>query len=144
MKHASLTIHEAHNEDFYETIRHHIIAFNAPHFYSNQRHPLGFAHYNDNGILVGGVAGKTFGKWFLLEYLWVDASSRGRGVGQQLLARAEQEACTRGCQFVLLDTLDFQAQPFYAKLGYQTQWEQTEYPSHGRKFFMTKTLSAKP
>jgi GNAT superfamily N-acetyltransferase len=123
-------------------MRQQIIAFNAEHFAGLVRVPLGFAYYNDQGELLGGIAGKTFGHWFLLEYLWVAQDARGQGLGRQLLAKAEQEAAQRGCRFVLLDTLDFQAQPFYQALGYQTQWMQADYPLSGSKFFMTKQLLA--
>jgi hypothetical protein len=42
---------------------------------------------------------------------------------------------------VLLDTLEFQAKPFYQHHGYQVQWVQQDYPfAGGAKYFMTKTL----
>lgn len=140
MKGSQLMLQAKHSDTFIETMRQQIIAFNAPHFAGLVRQPLGFAHYDDQGELLGGIAGKTFGYWFLLDYLWVCETQRGRGLGRKLLAQAEQEARVRGCQFVLLDTLDFQAQPFYQALGYQTQWVQAHYPLVGSKFYMTKQL----
>lgn len=40
----------------------------------------------------------------------------------------------------LLDTLNFQAMPFYQKYGYETQWVQQGYPKTGCKYFMAKKL----
>lgn len=130
-----------HTDEFIEAVRQQIIAFNAPHFVGLVRQPLGFAHYDDDGALLGGIAGKTFGNWFLLEYLWVCETQRGKGLGRELLTKAEREASNRGCRFVLLDTLDFQAQPFYLAQGYLTQWVQQQYPLAGAKYYMTKQLA---
>lgn len=136
----SLQFSVAHSDEFIETMRQQIIAFNAPHFAGLTREPLGLACHNDQGELIGGIAGKTFGYWFLLEYLWVDSDYRGQGIGKQLLRDAEAEAMQRHCRFVLLDTLDFQAAPFYRQLGYQQVWSQQDYPLTGQKHFLVKTL----
>jgi len=40
-------------------------------------------------------------------------------VGTQLLQAAEQEAHARGCQYMILDSYDFQAPGFYQKHGYE-------------------------
>lgn len=129
-----------HTDAFIETMRQQIIAFNAPHFEGLIREPLGLACHNDLGQLIGGLAGKTFGNWFLLEYLWVDSQQRGQGIGSKLLQDAEALAKQRHCRFVLLDTLDFQAAPFYQAQGYHQVWSQQEYPLTGQKHFMVKTL----
>lgn len=129
-----------HTDAFIETMRQHIIAFNAAHFEGLIREPLGLACHNDQGQLIGGLAGKTFGHWFLLEYLWVDSQQRGQGIGSKLLRDAEALAKQRHCRFVLLDTLDFQAAPFYQAQGYHQVWTQQEYPLTGQKHFMVKAL----
>lgn len=55
--------------------------------------------------------------------------------------RVEEFGMNRRCRFALLDTLNFQARPFYEKFGYQVQWTQENYPNEGCKFFMVKQLS---
>lgn len=114
--------------------------FNAEHWEVKQRFPLAVSVKDDAGELIAGAAGRTFGKWLLLDNLWVSPVLRGQGMGQKILLKLEQAARERGCEFVLLDTLNFQARPFYENNGYQLQWTQEQYPSTGCKYFMTKSL----
>jgi len=44
---------------------------------------------------------------------------RGRGVGRELMDRAEIRAREGGCHSAWLDTFSFQARGFYEKLGYE-------------------------
>ena len=76
----------------------------------------------------------------LLDTLWVSENLRGQNIGSQLLEKIELIAKNRGCKKCLLDTLNFQAAPFYEKYGYQTQWIQNGYPRTGCKYFMVKQL----
>jgi GNAT superfamily N-acetyltransferase len=129
-----------HSLEFAERAKQKIAEFNALHWDASKRQQLGLKLHNAKGDLVAALAGRTFGHWFYLESLWLDATIRGQGIGSQILAEAESIAKTRGCRFVILDTLDFQAKPFYERHGYQVQWTQPHYPLTGCKYFMTKTL----
>lgn len=129
-----------HTHEFAELAKQKIAAFNALHWDASKRQQLGLKLENEEGDLIAALAGRTFGHWFYLESLWLDETVRGKGVGSQLLAQAEALAKERGCSFVVLDTLDFQAKPFYERHGYQVQWIQQNYPLTGCKYFMTKQL----
>lgn len=74
---------------------------------------------DDAGALVAGLSGFTWGGYAKVEYLWIAEAHRRRGLGRRLLAAAEAEARARGCTLVVLDSHDFQAPGFYAKLGYE-------------------------
>lgn len=129
-----------HTLEFAELAKQKIAQFNALHWDASQRQQLGLKLENEEGDLLAALAGRTFGHWFYLESFWLNEKVRGKGLGSQLLAEAEKIAKTRGCSFVILDTLDFQAKPFYEKHGYKVEWTQTNYPVTGCKYFMTKQL----
>lgn len=132
---------EQHHAEFADLARQKIADFNALHWDASLRQPLGLALHSDSGDLIAALAGRTFGFWFYLESFWLAAELRGKGQGSALLKRAEQIARERGCRFVVLDTLDFQARPFYEKHGYKLEWTQQDYPfAGGAKYFMTKAL----
>jgi len=95
---------------------------------------------NGQGEVVAGAAGRTFGDWLLISTLWVSDELRGQNIGRKILAEMESAGKSRGCKKCLLDTLNFQAMPFYQKYGYETQWTQEGYPKTGCKYFMVKTL----
>lgn len=126
---------------FADLAKQKIAEFNALHWDASKRQALGLKKLNAQGELVAVLAGRTFGNWFYLESFWLADSERGKGLGRAMLAEAEAIAKKRGCAFVFLDTLEFQAKPFYQRQGYQVAWIQQDYPfSGGAKYFMTKTL----
>ncbi|MGL5147374.1 MAG: GNAT family N-acetyltransferase [Plesiomonas shigelloides] len=132
---------EDDSPEFAEAIKAEIIAFNARHWDVTKRLPLGVKSLAGNGALRGGVSGRTFGNWCMIDYLWVANEARGQGIGKMLLLRAEHIARRRGCQRVLLDTLSFQAPGFYTRLGYREVWQQQDYPFDGQaRIYLVKTL----
>jgi GNAT superfamily N-acetyltransferase len=114
--------------------------FNVVRWEIKEKVPLVVKVTNDAGVIVAGAAGKTFGTWLLLDNLWVNESLRGQDIGSKILAKMELASKERGCRYVLLETLDFQARPFYEKYGYRVQWVQNNYPREGRKHFMMKEI----
>ena len=74
---------------------------------------------DDAGEIVAGLHWWTWCGACKVERLWVRKDLRREGYGQRLLAAAEQEARSRGCDQLLLDTFSFQAPLFYKKLGYE-------------------------
>jgi GNAT superfamily N-acetyltransferase len=92
------------------------------------------------GALVGGASGFTLWKWLFIDYLWVSDELRGRGLGAQLLGRAEAAARERGCGAAWLDTFSFQAPGFYTKLGYRHFGQLDDFPPGHARYFMWKPL----
>jgi len=89
--------------------------------------------------IAAGLAGDTYCGWLFVKYLWVSDGLRGRGVGRELMARAEALARERGCHSAWLDTFSFQARGFYQKLGYE-EFGSLDYPPAHRRHFMRKAL----
>jgi ribosomal protein S18 acetylase RimI-like enzyme len=101
---------------------------------------LCFVLHGPDDEIVGGVLGEIYYDWFHLDLLWVKEELRGRGHGQRLLIRAEEEARQRGARNVFLDTFSFQAPGFYKKHGYQTFGELPDFPPGHQRHFLAKQL----
>jgi len=98
-----------------------------------------FARAND-GSLIGGAFGWTWGGCCYIRYLFVPANMRQRGLGTMVMRAVETEARSRGCRQIVLETLDFQAPGFYRKLGFAVTGEVAEYPQGHRYLTLVKRL----
>lgn len=92
------------------------------------------------GAIRGGLLGYVWAGWLHITHLWVAEGCRGRGLGGQLLERAEREASSSGARGAFLSTFDFQAPGFYRKYGYELYATLPDYPPghtdyHFRKIF---------
>jgi len=101
--------------------------------------PLASVATDPSGRVVGGAAGRTWGRCCELLQLWVEPSHRSTGVGSRLLRLFEEHAQRRGCDVYYLTTLSYQAPAFYRKQGYVVLAEITGYPNGIAKYLMHKT-----
>ena len=92
----------------------------------------------EGGAVVGGALGYTSRNWLFLETLWVAEAFRRQGLGRKLMLAAEREAGKRGCKHAHCDTYDFQALPFYQKLGYEIFGRLDDYPTGHCRYFLQK------
>jgi GNAT superfamily N-acetyltransferase len=105
--------------------------------------PLGvFAR--EQGSLVAGIHGWTWGGCCELVTLWVDEPLRGRGLGRALLEAAEARARTRGCRQVVLLTHAVQAPGLYTGSGYSLVGEVDGYPAGSAAHWFRKRLDRPP
>jgi GNAT superfamily N-acetyltransferase len=126
--------------DLRDRLDHEINAFNiAVTGYRDGRH-LTIAARADDGDLLAGLNGWTWGGCGYIEYLWVRDDQRGNGLGTRLLAAAEAEIRQRGCDRVALNTHSFQAPGFYARLGYIECGRTPGYPSGHDHIHLVKQL----
>ena len=95
-----------------------------------------------SGQLVGGLVGGTYWGWLHIDILWMEEDARGRGWGSALLEAAEQEALRRGCHAVNLDTMSFQALPFYERHGYSVFGILEDHPIGHTRIFLQKKLAS--
>ena len=75
---------------------------------------------DDNGRIVAGASGSTWGGCCQIHTLWVDGPQRGHGLARELMAQAEATARRRGCRLVMGLTYDVLTRSFYDRLGYRT------------------------
>jgi GNAT superfamily N-acetyltransferase len=114
--------------------------FNLQHVPDDNHQPLAILLRDPQGKILGGLLGETYWGWLYISIFWLDTSIRGQGKGRMLLRAAEQEAIQRGCHSAHLDTMNFQAQPFYEKEGYQVFGVLDDLPKGNQRIFMYKKL----
>ncbi|MFF4182305.1 GNAT family N-acetyltransferase [Streptomyces sp. NPDC001691] len=107
---------------------------------SEKEVPLHAWGLNEEGLLAGGLVGRTWAGWLHVDLLWIDAGLRAAGLGTRLLARAEELASARGCGFARVQTWDFQAPGFYRKRGYEVVAAIPDYPPGVTEYTLTKRL----
>ncbi len=99
---------------------------------------------HEAGVYPGGLSARFSPdlKWVFVEFLAVADEGRGRGIGSQLMARVEADACLRGMDGIWLDTFSFQAPEFYKRLGYSELGRIDGYPENEARQFFLKRLNA--
>jgi GNAT superfamily N-acetyltransferase len=102
--------------------------------------PLNIFLRMTEGTIIGGLLGETYWSWLHFDYFWIDDLHRSQGYGQRLLKMAEDEAIRRGCHFAHLDTMSFQALPFYQKHGYVPFGTLEDLPAGQSRIFLFKRL----
>ncbi len=97
-----------------------------------------------DGNVLGGLDGELRWTWLFVAHLWLPEALRGRGLGSELLARAESFAQEQGCTAAYLDTLEFQALSFYQRRGYSTYGVLEGFPPGSRRYYLQKQLNGEP
>lgn len=92
-----------------------------------------------SGEVKGGIYSIAWAEMLFIKWFWIEEAFRRQGHGRALMAATEAEGRRRGCRAAWLDTFEFQARPFYEKLGYKP-FGTLDYPAGFKRFFLTKTL----
>lgn len=90
--------------------------------------------------VLGGATGVTFYKSLYVDMLWVDKTLRSQGWGTKLMYAAEKIGRERGASFATLNTMDWEALPFYQKLGYSIEFTREGYEKDSKMFMLRKNL----
>ena len=104
--------------------------------------PLSILVKGASGETLGGLWGNTVFRWLVVELVFIPETARGRGLGLEIMTRAEAIARDRGCIGIWLDTYSFQARGFYEKLGFNVFGQIDDHPPGEQRFFMKKILTA--
>jgi len=116
-------------------------SFNARHAMGGERARFNVVLRDDGNAVVGGCVCEVRWHWLYVDLLWVADAYRGHGHGSHLLAEAETEARRRGCTKAHLDTVSFQARPFYEKLGWSLFGTLDDHPPGHARYFLQKDIS---
>ena len=138
----TIAIEDQPSQDDVNVVREGLYAFNRLHAPDDGHQVLVLFVRRQDGSVAGGLLGETYWGWLHVGILWVDEGLRGQGYGTQLLAMAEAEARRRGCRAAYLDTLDFQALPFYERLGYRVWGTLSDFPPGHSRYWVKKDLAS--
>jgi len=131
------SINPADQEELLKGLREYNLRFLDPAQFGG----LGVYSRDNAGVMRGGLIAEHKGNWLCIKYLWVSETSRGSGLGSELMQEAENQAREYDCSHVLVDTFSFQALPFYQKLGYQLQMSLPDFPHVGmERHYLSKVL----
>jgi len=114
--------------------------FNRLHVEDDNRQPLAVFLRDGDDQIVGGLHGDTYWGWLYVAAFWIHPDLRLQGYGEKLLRIAEEEAIRRGCHHAHLDTMSFQALPFYEKQGYEVFGQIDDLPVGHTRYFLKKKL----
>ena len=100
--------------------------------------PVAVFARDDDGQVIGGLTGEIKWRWLYVAKLWLPDALRGSGTGSKLMQLAERHAWKQDCLGVHLDTFEYQALPFYLKLGYEHYATLDGYPPGYKQFYLKK------
>jgi len=95
---------------------------------------------DENAKIVGGCNGDILYSQLYIGQLWVDEKLRGQGYGTKLMQLSEEYAKKMGCNFISVNTMDFEAPAFYKKLGYTVEFERHGFDKESVFYFLRKDL----
>lgn len=117
-------------------------AYNADRFRPSDTATLDIVVRNEeSGEPVGGLLGHTSFGLFFLDLFYLPEALRGRGLGERIVALAEDEARRRGCTAAFVYTFTFQAPGFYERCGYRRFGEIACPPGGATRIFFAKSLA---
>jgi GNAT superfamily N-acetyltransferase len=122
------------------TIGKELSSFNEQDVGPAGRMPLAVLVRDEAGRLVGGISGYTAWGWLYVQWLWLEAGQRGKGLAGQMLVAAEEEARARGCHGSHIDTFNPVALRVYSRAGYVPFGELADFPKGRTRTFLSKPL----
>lgn len=93
--------------------------------------------------IVGGASGTLFYGSLYVDSLWIEKTLRHQGWGTRLMHEAENIGRKHGVSFITLNTMDWEALPFYQKLGYCIEFVRDGYDKNSKMFFLRKNFFEK-
>jgi len=102
--------------------------------------PFAFFIRDSHEAILAGVKGVSLYGCLYVDMLWVAPDERHKGLGSQLIDACEKLGRERDCTFVSLTTMDWEALPFYQKLGYAIEFVREGYEKNSKMYLLRKSL----
>ena len=93
---------------------------------------------DENGKILGGCSGDNMYGGLFVGSLWVTEELRGKGLGTELMQKAERLAKESRCHFMAVNTFDWEALDFYKKLGFYVEFERKGFDKDSIFYFLRK------
>jgi len=93
---------------------------------------------DEKGKIVGGCAGDNLYGCLYVGTLWLEEPLRGKGYGTELMKKAEKLAIESECNFMAVNTFDWEALDFYKKLGFYVEFERKGFDKDSTFYFLRK------
>ena len=92
---------------------------------------------DDSGQIAGGAVCSLQYTSCYIHLFWLQAGSRGKGLGRAVFEALVQECTEYGVKDIFLDTFSFQSTGFYESLGFECVGCLRNYPKQGinRQFY---------
>lgn len=124
-----------------EGLENELLAFNKAKIKNYGYERFIYKLKNEFDSTVGGIDCKVGGGWLYIVSLWVEKSSRGKGLGNELLSASERKAIEKGCHSAYLYSYSFQSPEFYIKNGYAVFGKLEKFCGEHQKLFLQKHLA---
>ena len=95
---------------------------------------------DEQGKIVGGCGGDNMYGCLYIGQLWIIQRLRGKGYGTKLMQEAENLAKKSGCNFLAVNTFDWEGLEFYKKLGFYVEFERKGFDKDSIFYFLRKDL----
>lgn len=102
--------------------------------------PFGIFIKDTKEIVLGGVSGIIIYGSLYVDALWLKEELRHQGLGKKLMNEAEKIGRERECTFATVDTMDWEALPFYQKLGYEIEFVREGFANESKMIMLRKKL----
>jgi RimJ/RimL family protein N-acetyltransferase len=106
----------------------------------DQVRPVSVVVRHEDGEIIGGAIGRTWGLCCEIQQVWVHEAYRRQGIGCRIVSELHQLAEDRGCRTFYLETFSFQSPHFYKSLGYEVRLELKGFGEDITKYMMVRQL----
>lgn len=95
---------------------------------------------NQGGKFAGAIVCHVIWKVLQIRQMFVEKPFRNQGLGSALMEKAIAEGKKRGCTVAFVETMSFQAMPFYLKMGFELEFSRPGFAHGALLHYLRKSL----
>lgn len=99
-----------------------------------------FFEIREGDTYIGSVSLQLFWGQMQVKDLFIDENYRRKGYATKLMNHAMEYARSRGCKFIMLETMSYQAPKFYKKLGFTLEFIRKGFANGTSIYYFKKDL----